>query len=383
MKNSTNSQSFHKFNCLKDIKFDFEDILIKPSLITNIKSRYEDIFLEYNPLITAPMDTVVDINNLSNYLQFGINVCLPRTIKYVEIYDRFLNYDRVMFVDSNYNVFPSLKNVFVSVGLNECNDLLSRDVKILKKLDSLLIDVANGHMSIIDKICYKLKQKNPNLKIMIGNIANPETYRWYADNGNVDYIRIGIGNGNACLTTKQSSIGYPMGSLISEIKEIKENIITRLNNPIPEDKLPKIVADGGMKDYSDVIKALALGADYVMLGSIFNKSIESSGDNYFKGIKINQNLAEWLFNHGFKIKKYFRGMSTKEAQKAMGKTNIKTSEGIVRFRNVEYKLNDWLENFNHYLLSAMSYTNSKTLKEFIGNDNVINITKNARDRFNK
>jgi IMP dehydrogenase/GMP reductase len=228
---------------------------------------------------------------------------------------------------------------------------------------------------------------------MVGNIANPETYRWYAENDCVDYIRVGIGNGGGCLTTKQSGVGHPMASLIYETYHVKQRFIESNNINIknqntllhtkPVKVIPAIVADGGMKDYSDVIKALALGADYVMLGSIFNKALESAGKNYLYRIKLNHKFARYFYDKGYPVKKHFRGMSTKEAQKAMGKTQIKTSEGVVRYRRVEYHLNGWVENFEHYLRNAMSYSNTKTLNEFIGKADFCQITKSAYDRFNK
>ena len=76
-------------------------------------------------------------------------------------------------------------------------------------------------------------------------------------------------------------------------------------------------------------------------------------------------------------------MSTKGAQKAMGKTHIKTSEGVERRRPVEYTLEKWVENFEHYLRNAMSYSNAKTLDEFIGKVPICQITTRAYDRFNK
>lgn len=177
-----------------------------------------------------------------------------------------------------------------------------------------------------------------------------------------------------CLTTQNTGVGYPMASLIKECYKIS----TTLKKPA------YIVADGGMQTYSDVIKALALGADYVMLGSILNKSLESAGDNYIcKKIKVSQSTAEFLYKFGLPIYKKFRGMSTKEVQKKWGATKLKTSEGVVRFIKVEYKLDKWVENFEDYLRSAMSYTNSKTLKEFIGNVELVEITNNAYKRFNK
>ena len=76
-------------------------------------------------------------------------------------------------------------------------------------------------------------------------------------------------------------------------------------------------------------------------------------------------------------------MSTKGAQKAMGKTVLKTSEGVVRYIPDEYSIYGWIENFKHYLRNSMSYSDSHNLDEFIGNNNFIEITKHSYDRFNK
>jgi isopentenyl diphosphate isomerase/L-lactate dehydrogenase-like FMN-dependent dehydrogenase len=177
-----------------------------------------------------------------------------------------------------------------------------------------------------------------------------------------------------CLTTQNTGVGYPMASLIKECYEIS----TTLKNPA------YIVADGGMKDYSDIIKALALGADFVMLGSVLNKSLESSGENYlWKRIKVSQKIAEWAYSLKIPVYKKFRGMSTKEVQKKWGAKTIKTSEGVVRFRKVEYTLEKWVENFEHYLRSAMSYSGAHNLKEFTNQTELVQITDNAFKRFNK
>jgi len=350
------------------IKFDFDDILIVPQKTTDITSRYNDITLpKMLPIFTAPMDTVVNLTNADEFTARGINVCLPRTLPHVN--ELYIN------TELNENMFPSF-------GIQDIDRIIQHD-EILKMYKNILIDVANGHMEIILDKCREIKTINPNIKIMVGNIANPETYKYYAESGLVDYVRCGIGNGGACLTTKQSGIGYPMASLIFETRKVKEDIRSKSPKGIIRKKLPAIVADGGMKDYSDIVKALALGADYVMLGSIFNKALESCADNYYRGRKISRNKAENLFFNGKKIEKYFRGMSTKSAQKAMGKTKFKTSEGIERFRTIEYTLETWIENFEHYLRNAMSYSNAKTLDEFIDKVNIIQITEKAYNRFNK
>ena len=368
-------------------QFDFDDILIVPKVNTDITSRYKDIILPKElPLFTAPMDTVVNLDNMDNFLAGGINVTLPRTITYKQFIDIAcfdLDCDKVY------------KDVFVSLGFQDIVKFFENNYKFRNFHGGahILIDVANGHMQKVMDYATEIKRLRPDIKIMVGNIANPEAYWWYAENDCVDYIRVGIGNGNGCLTTKQSGVGYPMASLIRETYLVKQNFIEHNNIDIkhqnsiihtkPVKVIPQIVADGGMKDYSDVIKALALGADYVMVGSIFNKALESCAKNYFCGIPVNKKIANYLFDRGFTIKKQFRGMSTKNAQKAMGKTVFKTSEGVTRVRKVEYHLSGWIENFEHYLRNAMSYSGAKTLQEFIGNSEICQITKNAYDRFNK
>lgn len=354
--------------------FDFDDILIVPKIKTNIKSRYNDIQLPKNlPLFTAPMDTVVDLNNMDNFINEGINVVLPRTIKYGD-YKKFC---------TNLNIRETeYQNIFFSFGFNDLDKLGDNNYNNLYPNTHILIDVANGHMEKIVDYAKKIKKLRPDIIIMVGNIANPETYKWYAEQKCVDYIRVGIGNGGSCLTTKQSGIGYPIASLIYKIYQQKL-LYTYDNRDDENFQAPAIVADGGMKDYSDIIKALALGADYVMIGSIFNKSFESSADNYLYGIKLNKKFAKYFFNKGYPVKKYFRGMSTKQAQKAMGKSKFKTSEGVIRFRKIKYYLHSWVENFEHYLRNAMSYSNSETLNDFIGNVEICQITTKAYDRFNK
>jgi hypothetical protein len=81
--------------------------------------------------------------------------------------------------------------------------------------------------------------------------------------------------------------------------------------------------------------------------------------------------------------KNFRGMSTKEVQKSFGNKVLKTSEGIVDKRKVKYTLEGWVKNFEHYLASAMSYTNSKDLYQFIGNTEFINVSEQSIKRYNK
>ena len=330
------------------MKLDFNDLLIVPKEITGINTRAVINPFDNNgflPLITAPMDTVVNIENTKEFYLNKIHICTPR-YEYSEL-------------------------GFNSYSYNDISVLMDNDA--IEPFGKYLIDVANGHMDNILNITKQLKLKYPYMQLMVGNIANPKTYTLLSEAG-ADYIRCGIGNGGGCLTTKNTGVGYPMASLIKECY----NESVRLIKPA------KIVADGGMQDYSDIIKALALGADYVMLGNILNKSLESAGDNYlFKKIKVSQDLADFLYNLKAPIYKKYRGMSTKEVQKKWGSKTLKTSEGVVRFRRVEYRLDKWVENFEDYLRTAMSYSGALTLKEFIGQAELIEISGNAYKRFNK
>ena len=356
----------------KNQKFDFDDILIQPSKITSIHTR-KDVDIHYDvdnfgihsklPLIAAPMDTVVSINNFSEFVKLGINICLPRGER--------LNLKS----QTNINELAfGNKMIFESFSLIDfTKKFIANKAKNYPKY--VLIDIANGHMSDLVYVTKKAKEYySSTMTLMVGNVANPETYKILSKAG-ADYIRVGIGNGGGCLTTEQTGIGYPMGSLISDCQSASKKL--------PKKYRAKIVADGGMKKYADIIKALALGADYVMVGSIFNKSLESCGQNYWAGIPIGSGVASFLYNKGFNVKKRFRGMSTKEVQKKWGNKMLKTSEGVVRVRKVEYTLNSWVGNFSHYLKSAMSYTNSRKLEDFIGKADYNLITFNSLKRYNK
>ena len=337
-------------------KFDWNDITIIPDTLSTIASRSEINPLQNGklPIFTAPMDMVIDENNISEFELNNVNICLPRNVK-----------------------FDSLKNdnYFYSYGLDEMIELFESGKDLPKKV---LIDVANGHMFKLWEISKRIKEKyGNNIELMVGNIANPDTYRKYCEIG-VDWIRVGIGGGSACTTSANVSIHFPMASLVNECYEISKEF----DNPT------KILADGGFRSFSDIIKALALGADACMLGGIFNKCLESCSDNFLKdsvGIfhLIDEERAITNFDSGIDVWKYYRGMSTKEVQKSWNRKELKTGEGISKYNKVEYTLSGWRENFTDYLRSAMSYSNSRTLEDFIGQANWVKISQNAFDRFNK
>ena len=356
---------------------DFNDILITPAVTSSIRSRseinpYHSGESNWLPVIVSPMDTVIGLDNWQLYLESKMPICFPRGIRpYGDIHPK-------QFSEDDAGILECFKGViFYSYSLDETSELIEWLVNNpgSELSGNVLIDIANGHMKHMVELVKELRSRT-KMKIMVGNIANPETYRVLSEAG-ADFIRVGIGFGGGCLTAMNTGVGYSMAQLVKECAEIKSKMI--------KEKLPTamIVADGGFREYSDIIKALALGADYVMLGSILNKCLESSGDTYWKGIKVSSELAGFLWRRKFKLEKKFRGMSTKEVQMKWGKSKLTTSEGVVRMRTVKYTLEGWTENFVDYLKSSMSYTNSRTLKDFIGNVKCTVISQNSFNRFNK
>jgi len=330
------------------MKLDWKDITIVPSRLSEINSRSEINCRVNNklPIFAAPMDTVIDKDS-SNIFFNKIDICLPRDIE-----------DKRMFSSLS---LDSAEKLF------ELGELPSRT----------LIDVANGNMKRLYNLSKSIKESlGDKIELMIGNIANPETFEEYCKI-KVDYVRCGIGGGSACLTAQNVGVFYPMASLISECSEISNKY----------GRKTKIIADGGFREYSEIIKALALGADFVMIGGILSKCLESCSHSFLKEasgfIKISEKEANSYFKEGVEIFKEYRGMSTKEVQKNWGKSNIKTSEGITKYNLVEYTFESWIENFEDYLRSCMSYTNSKNLDEFIGKVKVVEISENSYKRFEK
>ena len=338
------------------MKLDWNDISIVPETLSSISSRKEvdPTYSGKLPLFTASMDKVIDETNACEFVKNNINVCLPRHVKY-----------------------DVLKNdeYFYSYGLDEIIELLDKKSQLPKRV---LIDVANGHMLKLWETAKLIKETfGDKIELMVGNIANPDTYRKYCEIG-VDYIRVGIGGGSACTTSANVSIHYPMASLIEECSYMKG----AYDNPT------KIIADGGFRNFSDIIKALALGADYVMLGGVFNKTLESCGENFMKDAdnqyyQVTNERAKLSFIAGGGVYKYYRGMSTKEVQKSWNKGELKTGEGISKYNKVEYTLHGWCDNFTDYLKSAMSYTDSRKLSKFIGEVKWEVISQNSFNRFHK
>lgn len=362
---------------MNDIKLNYDDVAIVPEVMSTIKSRKECNPFDENgrlPIFCSPMDSVISEENYDEFVKNGINVVLPRTINISR---------RVQLVfDCNNFVAFSLaeaEELFVNNELERTYTDLDPNAWGLK----ICIDMANGHMTELLDIVKKIKNKYPLITIMTGNIANPKTYLEYEKAG-VDYVRVGIGGGSPCLTSSNTGVHFPYFSLLDEIYRIK----------VENNCKCKIIADGNIRGYRDVQKALTR-ADYVMIGGLFNKAFESAGKTTYgkfywnvRGYKIFRPIKT-LLNYGkeldianyselkkrwkngeFTVFKQYWGMASKKAQANIANGNgkkdvkFKTSEGKILFQKVEYTLESWVENETDYLRSAMSYTNSHNLDEY-------------------
>jgi len=254
----------------------YNDLTLVPKTISRVSSRSQcDTFIDGKlPIFTAPMASVVSNKNYKEFINNNIMPIIPRNID-LNIRKEMMEYS---WVALSLNEF---KELFINkYFINKYNEIKTNNTY------HICVDIANGHMESLYKICslakyYALKH-NYILVIMTGNIANPDTYKWICefnyknDYKIIDYIRVGIGGGSGCITTSNVSAHYPQASLINECYKYKKYYL----NYTYKDVCPKIVADGGIRNYDHVIKALALGADYVMIGSLFAQCIESAGEKY-------------------------------------------------------------------------------------------------------
>ena len=306
---------------------------------------------EVYPLFVSPMGAVTPV--------------VPRSVK--------INLD-----------FPSRMKIaeetFVSVSLQEAEEelLKTEELNPEQKKIYICIDIANGNLSNLYHVCKRLKRKfKEKISIMTGNTANPKTYKYYADNG-IEWMRVGIGRGRRCITACKVAIYYPPATLLDELNREKILYAKENNGLTPT----KIILDGGITNFDEIQKALALGADAVMSGYIFALAEEACGEiGYSKTMEefakenyITKEEYEKLSEEEKKDLKPFRdyyGMSTKKAQRIVNGKATRTAEGISKPVPVKYPVAKWVDNMQSYLRSAMTYTNSGYLEEFKENTQVI------------
>ena len=236
---------------------------------------------------------------------------------------------------------------------------LKRAEAILKeKVDLIVVDTAHGHSKKVAEIIKKIKKKkDKKTSLCAGNIATAEAAKFLIKLG-VDIIKVGIGPGSICTTRLIAGIGVPQLSAIIEVQKGIKN------------KKVKLISDGGIKYSGDIAKALAAGADAVMIGSLFAGTSETPGKLIKKKGKFYKNFrgmgSVGAMNKG-SADRYFQ-----KKQKNLSKYVPEGVEGLVKYKgnvkNIIYKLVGGLK-------SSMGYLGSKKVINLRNKPNFIKITK--------
>ena len=299
----------------------FDDVLLVPQH-SNIESRSEiDTTSALGsktyqvPIISSPMDTVTGRSMAAVFGELG---GLSVTHRYCNPQEQ-----------SEMTPFSSAAAVGVTGDFMSRIDLLKEDSKVT----TFCLDVAHGHHVLVERALKTIRDKyGSDVVIIAGNVATPEAYLDLSDWG-ADAVRVGIGGGSICSTRIQTGHGMP--TFQSVLSCGYEDGAT-------------IIADGGIKTAGDVVKALAAGADFVMLGSMLAGTDQSPGD-VFKT------------NDGKKYKIY-RGMASVEAQTAW-RGEARSLEGIST--TIPYKgcVLDIMRALIQNVRSGLSYTGARNISE--------------------
>lgn len=307
------------------------------------------------PIFVAPMASVTDEKNYKVWIENGLTPVVPRSVQ--------ISFDERMKI---------AKETFVSISLKEAqNDFIAwaSDANNFMPFEEKLyicIDIAHGTLSELYEICKVIKNAFADgVELMTGNVANLEdVYSFYADAG-IDWVRAGIGGGSRCTTSANLGVHVGMATLIDRLNEARKAYMHSHNGKAPT----KIIADGGISNFDDINKSIVLGADAVMCGRLLAECDEACGEifrkdanNYNMGT-IQKKYIESTRQAGYTLWREYYGMSTRRAQCETGGKGDRTSEGISRPVEVKYPVAKWVDNMQSYLRSAMTYTNSRTIKE--------------------
>ena len=234
---------------------------------------------------------------------------------------------------------------------------LLRSVSLIESgADLIVIDTAHGHSKGVSDVLKKVKKQFSDLDIIVGNVATTDAAKYLIKNG-ADAIKVGIGPGSICTTRVIAGVGYPQLSAIMEVRK------ALVDTDIP------LIADGGIRFTGDIPKAIAAGADSVMLGSMLAGTRESPG--------------ETIIYEGRKYKTY-RGMGSVEAMKMGSKDryfqdvedDIKklVPEGIVGRVPFKGDLNESIHQFVGGLRAGMGYCGAKNIAMLKANGKFVTIT---------
>ena len=323
------------------------EIGIIPAKISQIRSRSEvNPYVEGDklPIFVSPMTCIINEDNFEEFKNSKfIPICPIRANR--DVNRLFLN-------DGNW----------YAVTMKEFREYFVEMVMPITDSYKILIDVADGHMQELYNMVRQAKAIYPDLTVMVGNIANPETYIDCCK-ARVDYVRVGIGGGKGCLTSVLTGIHASLAWLLTSINEIKSCMTEyetygSINYARPSlyeginGFRTKVIADGGIDTIDKIIKCLALGADYVMLGKMIAECDINGGDIIY-------------YADGRKARIYY-GQASRYGQIDRFGEIKSEPEGTEVKVEVNTTLEELANKISAIMRSAMSYCNAKNLDEFIG-----------------
>lgn len=321
----------------KDIKgrdraLTYNDVLITPCK-SEVRSRMDpDLSTNLTknikidlPFISANMDTVTEKEMAIGMAKLGGVGILHR---FMSVEDQVAQAKDV--ADSGARV------VAASIGVNQ--DFQDRAKALIDAgVNLITVDIAHGHaLSMIETTDW-LKKTFPNIDVIAGNVATPQAVRDLAEAG-ADAIKVGIGPGSMCTTRVITGCGVPQLTAVAICAEAAREI------SVP------VIADGGIKTSGDIVKALAAGADTVMLGSILSGVLETPGP----------------IRNG---KKQYRGMASKAAQVSWrgGVPTGMAAEGESTYVAIKGHVENVINELAGGLRSGMSYINARSVNDIRNN----------------
>ena len=328
----------------------FDDVLLVPKYSSVLPSEANlNINLGNNlnlkiPFLSSAMDTVTESNMATSIAQKGGLGIIHRNLSVSEQVKEIKKVKK--------------KKLIVGAAVGTANEDLVRVKSILEAgVDLIVIDTAHGHSENVIKILNKIKKIVSKTPICVGNIASGEAAHKLYNEG-ADILKVGIGPGSICTTRMIAGIGVPQITAVMEVKKTMKN------------KKIKIISDGGIKFSGDIIKALAAGADAIMMGSIFAGTDESPG----KKFKFKDRFYKSYRGMG-SIGAMSAGSSSRYFQKNHKDKSKFVPEGVEA--RVPYKgsMEDILYQLQGGLRSSMGYIGAKMIKEITKKAKFIKITK--------
>jgi len=231
----------------------------------------------------------------------------------------------------------------------------------LKKLtdaevDVIVVDTAHGHSKMVIDVVKSIRKKYPKLQLIAGNIATKEAAKALIKAG-VDAVKVGIGPGSICTTRVVAGVGVPQITAISEVASAVKGTTV------------KVIADGGIRFSGDISKAIAAGADTVMLGSLFAGTTEAPGE-----IELYQGRTYKNYRGMGSIGAMKRGSSERYFQSSETTSDKFVPEGIEGRVPFKGALTDILHQLLGGIRSSMGYLGCATIKDIHTKAKFIKIT---------